>query len=191
MSILRVQRVTKGGEVSHMPKNQTHALVVDCMYTALLQLMDEKAYHAITVTEIIRRAGVSRMAFYRNYRDKSEILIARFSQILQEFKRRCMEVHCLTERHFFYGLASALTSDPLLHYLHRAGLMLETFNIQVKLATELYCRIMNWDPENSRTQIVIHGKMGAFSGMLLYLAEHPEYRDLDAITDNIMQLAQN
>lgn len=41
---------------------------------ALIALMQEKPYGEITATDISARAGVSRMAFYRNFSSKEEII---------------------------------------------------------------------------------------------------------------------
>ena len=50
-------------------------LTKECISTALLVLLEEKPYEKITISEITEKAGVSRMAYYRNYKDKDDILI--------------------------------------------------------------------------------------------------------------------
>lgn len=47
---------------------ESNALARECLKTALLSLMREKSYKDLSVSELCRKAGVSRMAFYRNYR---------------------------------------------------------------------------------------------------------------------------
>lgn len=47
---------------------ESNALAKSCLKTALLALMREKSYKDLSVSELCRKAGVSRMAFYRNYR---------------------------------------------------------------------------------------------------------------------------
>ena len=42
--------------------------------TALLQLMQKKPFAQISVTELCRKAGVSRMSFYRNFECKEDVL---------------------------------------------------------------------------------------------------------------------
>ena len=42
--------------------------VKECLRTALLELIQEKSYKELSVTELCRKAGVSRMSFYRNYK---------------------------------------------------------------------------------------------------------------------------
>lgn len=47
---------------------------------ALLELIEERGFDALTVSEIIQRAMVSRTAFYRNYQDKYDLV----EQIFEE-----------------------------------------------------------------------------------------------------------
>lgn len=49
----------------------------DRMVGALLKLMESKSYAEASVTDITSLAGVSRTAYYRNYKSKDEILIRR------------------------------------------------------------------------------------------------------------------
>ena len=42
--------------------------------TALLQLMQKKAFDRISITELCRKAGVSRMSFYRYFESKEDVL---------------------------------------------------------------------------------------------------------------------
>ncbi len=54
---------------------------------AMLQLMRNKSYHDISITEICERAGVSRMSFYRHFDSRLEILREHAKQITDEFLR--------------------------------------------------------------------------------------------------------
>ena len=55
--------------------NEINVLTKECILTALLRLMEERPYDSISITDITSLAGVSRMAYYRNYSSKEEILI--------------------------------------------------------------------------------------------------------------------
>lgn len=55
---------------------------------ALFSLMEEKRYGQITVSEIVKRADVSRRTFYRLYKEKDEVLRRYFGRLCQEYCRQ-------------------------------------------------------------------------------------------------------
>jgi AcrR family transcriptional regulator len=50
---------------------------------ALIELIEERGFDALTVGEIAERAMVSRAAFYRNYRDKYDLVEQIFAEAMQ------------------------------------------------------------------------------------------------------------
>lgn len=50
--------------------------------TALLQLLATKDLSELTVTQVVKRAGVSRMAFYRNFTTLADVLTAYFEPVI-------------------------------------------------------------------------------------------------------------
>ena len=56
-------------------QSEVNMLTKECILTALLRLMQENSYDSISITDITALAGVSRMAYYRNYKSKDDILI--------------------------------------------------------------------------------------------------------------------
>lgn len=55
-------------------RNESNRLAKECIVTALIELMKVRDYNAISITDITKKAGVSRMAYYRNYTSKEDIL---------------------------------------------------------------------------------------------------------------------
>ena len=55
-------------------KNESNKLAKECIVTALIELMKVRDYASITITDLTRKAGVSRMAYYRNYTSKEDII---------------------------------------------------------------------------------------------------------------------
>ena len=70
----------------------TNIQVKQDMYQALLQLMKEKPFSAISVSDITAEAEVSRMAFYRNYNAIEEILIEHLTEVVEKYRREDIEV---------------------------------------------------------------------------------------------------
>lgn len=55
-------------------ENSQKLFIKECLFTALLSLMEKKSLYDISITELAKRAGVSRMAFYRNYVSIQDII---------------------------------------------------------------------------------------------------------------------
>lgn len=53
---------------------------------ALFALMHEKSFSDITVTELIRKAGVARASYYRNYDSMEDVLITLVEYVLNSFR---------------------------------------------------------------------------------------------------------
>ena len=70
--------------------SETNILTKECILTALLRLMEVKSYSSITITDITNLAGVSRMAYYRNYKNKDEILI---NHLVEQETKLIKELH--------------------------------------------------------------------------------------------------
>lgn len=49
---------------------------------AFVQLLKEKGYSAITVSDIIARANIGRSTFYSHYRDKDDLFVAQLDRVI-------------------------------------------------------------------------------------------------------------
>ncbi len=90
---------------------------------ALVALVLEKRYDAITVQDLLDRAGVGRSTFYSHYRGKDDLLLRSFEGMLEMFDRklpadsaRLYPVRELFEhvgrmRHFYQALRRARVLD--------------------------------------------------------------------------------
>lgn len=65
---------------------ELNKLVVESLQGALLKLIKIKPYDSITVTELCKKAGVSRMAFYGNFSSKDDI----FRRIVSDLHREML-----------------------------------------------------------------------------------------------------
>jgi AcrR family transcriptional regulator len=60
--------------VSRLSNKESNKITKECIESALILLMEEKEYNNVTISEIVKRAGVSRTAYYRNYESKEDVL---------------------------------------------------------------------------------------------------------------------
>ena len=51
-----------------------HRIAQESMTEALFQLMSQKPFSEITITELVEKAGVARATYYRNYSSKEDII---------------------------------------------------------------------------------------------------------------------
>ncbi len=73
-----------------MKKNNN--FIKECIVKALIELIDEKDIKSISITEITKKAGVSRMSYYRNYYYKEDILNNYLIDILEEYDDKRSEL---------------------------------------------------------------------------------------------------
>ncbi|KRK65326.1 transcription regulator [Companilactobacillus tucceti DSM 20183] len=56
----------------------------DYLTTALLQILETKNLNEITISQVVKKAGVSRMAFYRNFETIGDLLTAYFEPLISD-----------------------------------------------------------------------------------------------------------
>lgn len=119
-------------------KNETNRLVKECIATALIELMKNKDFNSITITDITRMAGVSRMAYYRNYSSKEDILNQYMDEIGNAIHERISKKITLSElQEYYQNLFEQLGAHRDLgittHRAHLAELILQHINKNMAL----------------------------------------------------------
>lgn len=71
--------------LQHMSNKEANQVTREAIQTGLLYLMNTKSFDSISISELVRKAGVSRQAFYRNYASKEDIIIEIEENILTSF----------------------------------------------------------------------------------------------------------
>jgi len=70
----------------HMNKKQeANAFVKECITTALLQMMETQSLEEISIIDLIKKAGVARNSFYRNFDGKKDVLAKHLLTLIQEW----------------------------------------------------------------------------------------------------------
>lgn len=69
-----------------------NSFVKECVVKSLVELMKEKGLKDISITEITKKAGVSRMSYYRNYYCKEDILNNYLIDILKKYDDKRQEL---------------------------------------------------------------------------------------------------
>ncbi len=67
-------------------KEESNKRVKKAITDALFSLLKTKNLNGITISELIKEAGVARMSFYRNYTSKEDVLLTLVRDVLQDFR---------------------------------------------------------------------------------------------------------
>lgn len=120
----------------------------ECLYTALMELMNKKPIEKIGIGELCSKAGVSRMTYYRNYRSKEDILAQHLTECYDRFvnslrneenlnlDKICLEYFTFVkeEMDFFIRLVNSRLGLIFVEELGKyMGTVMEVFLPEVKL----------------------------------------------------------
>ena len=61
-------------EILRLSNEESNRVTKECLRIAMFKLMGREDFEKISITEIAKCAGVSRVAFYRNYASKEELV---------------------------------------------------------------------------------------------------------------------
>lgn len=67
-------------------RKEANMRVKSSITKALFRMMHEKSFSDISISELIREAGVARVSFYRNYDSKEDVLLTLIEDILEQFR---------------------------------------------------------------------------------------------------------
>ncbi|MGI6046191.1 MAG: TetR/AcrR family transcriptional regulator [Eggerthellaceae bacterium] len=76
----------KRTDTLHRNNAEVNAITRERIEATLIALMSEKDFSDITITDITKKAGVSRLAYYRNYESKEDIWLRHLQQSLPRNK---------------------------------------------------------------------------------------------------------
>ena len=132
-----------------LSNEEINKLTKEALQISLLKLLKEKNINDINVTEIVKIAGVSRTAFYRNYKTKESIILDLYNSILIYLKDKSInEKYDNNHLQFFYDILSKIKENPIgfkillnVELSKESQEKLETFlfnNYQLKNNTDKY-----------------------------------------------------
>lgn len=91
-------------DLLRLSNEESKKITRESIVTALVLLFADKPFDKITVTEIVKKAGVSRTAFYRNFNTKEDVV--------RELSRSIIDnLNCFFEGEKYKGNGKALLTD--------------------------------------------------------------------------------
>ena len=116
-----------------------------CIGEAILFLTHQKGFEAVTVSDIVKKAGVSRMTFYHYFRDNTDALNNYLLEIINGYLEECPETISLSMlqsreriRHALYYFDRYAFLFITLEEANLYYLMINAINEYMKLYTAPY-----------------------------------------------------
>lgn len=105
-------------------RKEANLHVKNSIVSALIDLMREKKFDSITVSEITTHAGVSRVSYYRNFDSKEDILTGSLRDLMDRFSEEinALPGHTPTRRIMTAFFHVARENAAIFNLLHQAGM---------------------------------------------------------------------
>ena len=89
-------------EILRLSNEESNKVTRECLRIAMFKLMGKESFEKITITELTKCAGVSRVAFYRNYASKEELVEDLCQSVFSELKASLTSELFFTNRRQWY-----------------------------------------------------------------------------------------
>jgi AcrR family transcriptional regulator len=166
---------------------------------ALIELILEKSYDAITVQDIVDRANVGRSTFYAHYRDKEDLLLAGFERVIDALSQHVEHVappgqppgqtlfpSLALFRHVrdLHALYKAMVWGRGVDILFKHGQRYLSERIEQRLVVQL-----QGQPPAVPTSILAHYLAGSFLTLLKWWLDHKLIYSPERMDEIFQQLA--
>ena len=169
-------------------RKESGKLTRECIATALLLLIEEKDYDKISITDITEKAGVSRMAYYRNYNDKDDVLIDFLFEIAQSEEYKDILTKSISFHEVILLICKFLqTNLPLIMAIAKAGQVNRAFD---ELGKKLYDAFPEISKE-IKSEYVTQFYVGAVLSVFKHWVETGMKESAEEITDMICEFMNN
>lgn len=118
-----------------MDNNERKNGVKQEIYTALIELLYNKPFASISISEITSTAQVSRNSFYRNFSSKEDILESYIKQNISNWKNNYDKLNIDSNAELFGSLFQHLKNNSTFYLMLRKQ---NLFNLFSKAYLELY-----------------------------------------------------
>lgn len=90
---------------------EANRITRECLRTAILQLAGSRGFEKVTISEVTRRAGVSRTAFYRNYASMEDLVADACGELRRSLLDSLSSERFRTDRRLWYERFFATIRD--------------------------------------------------------------------------------
>mgnify|MGYP001007737565 FL=1 len=162
----------------------------------LLELIEEKEYSEISITELTERAGVARQTLYRNYTGMNDILLSRMDEILDEYMalvRTNLEMK--NDPYWDFEVKQLVylwqRNEALIKALQKAGLAFQVLEKLSGFFSVFHMRAQNLTELDEKHQYLVYYLAGGVYMVLNKWFENEMSTPVELLTDLFKKAANN
>ena len=165
---------------------------------ALLELILEKGYAAVTVQDVIDRADVGRSTFYAHFQDKESLFLSEFEALRMQFELYLTHIpmtdaspwglslmmfqHAQSQRQLYKALAGKEAGGVVLEYLRKF--------LSAVLLDHLKPQLSKRKTPQIPAEILAHYLVSTFIALLTWWLDHDLPYSAERMNDMFRQLTQ-
>ncbi len=174
-------------KIKRMSNEESNQLTKECLQTALINIMATKPFNKITITELVLQSGVSRTAFYRNYKTKEDILKELSNEIIHTLALTISEFRAHSnDKGWYYGIFTSVQDNA------KILLLLLQSNTAIRRIFDASSLIEMINPPATRQEHYENLAFeGAFFKIILNWLEGGMNDSINDITDYCVKLCGN
>ena len=165
-----------------------HEFTMDCIYNALIQLMQKKRFEDISITEITKQAGVSRMAYYRNFKSKEDFLLRHLRSHIEPLLTPIHAVEEITEGDFWHRYVQEIHSLNLSGAMTQGSLSWNIFQLQKEVMQEIYTRIFGINLSNETNLRLFYQNVGLAFGVIVFRLDQPNCMNIERTAGELQRI---
>lgn len=188
--------------VRTLPPDLVKAIQRERLLAAMIKTVTEVGYNALTVQNVLTRAGISRPTFYEQFEDKEDCFLAAFDVIATQVKRRLADAVADAEPGWREQLRAGIAE--LLRFITEEPEAARTLIVEARASSPAGLRhrddlldhfagcidaLVREDLDETPSAIAAAGVVGGIESVLYARLQKEETEDLDALLPSLMYFA--
>ena len=162
----------------------------------LLELVGEKDYSEISITELTEKADVARQTFYRNYSSKDEILLSRLDEIRDEYLLKVQKnLESKHDPNWDFEVNQMVNlwrgNETLFKALQKAGLAFQALEKFTEIFSLLHMKVQKLQKLDEKHQYLVYYLSGGVYMVLNKWFENDMNVSVELLTDLFKKAAEN
>jgi AcrR family transcriptional regulator len=160
--------------VRTLPPDLVQAVQRERLIVSMLAAAAERGYRALTVQDVLTRAGISRPTFYEQFQDKEDCFLAAFDAAAGELQRRVRAAAEKVDANWRDRMRAGL--EELLRYIDEEPKAARTVLVEARASS----------PPSA---IAAAGVVGGIESVLYARLQKGDTEDLDSLVPSLMYFA--